>query len=149
PDKAECLVVFDDPFSSQDHNRRTRTTKELRRCGDEVAQILVMSHDKRFLHDIWELLPTDQRKALQLFRFGQKDSLILEWEIAADNETDDAANRRILVEYYNDNEGDPRDVIQKLRPVLEAHVKVSSSSLTNIKGLGNMLEKIRKDGGPP
>ena len=149
PEKAECTVVFDDPFSSQDHNRRTRTTKELRRCGDEVSQILVMSHDKRFLHDIWLLLPTDQRKALQLFRFGQKDSLISEWEIEADNETEDAANRRMLVEYYNDNEGDPRDVILKLRPVLEAHLKVTSSALIKVNGLGNMLETIREVGSPP
>ena len=40
-------------------------------------------------------------------------------------------------------------MIQKLRPVLEAHLKVSSSSLTGINGLGNMLEKIRQDGSPP
>jgi wobble nucleotide-excising tRNase len=149
-DRTECTVVFDDPFNSQDHNRRTRTTKELRRCGRDVSQVVIMSHDKRFLHDVWPLLPTDQRKALQIFRFGQKDSFILEWNIEADNETDDDANRRTLVEYYNDNEGDPRDVIQKLRPVLETHLKYAASQvLQNVKGLGNMLEKIRETESPP
>ncbi len=150
PDKYECIIVFDDPFNSQDQFRRTCTMGEIRRCGRDVAQVIVMSHDSRFLRDLWDQeLPTDNRKALWLLPFGHKDTVIAEWPIETDTESEDAANRRVLLSYYHESKGNPRDVIQKLRPVVETHMKRMAPQLTSIKGLGNMLGKIRDEDGPP
>jgi wobble nucleotide-excising tRNase len=150
-EKAECIVVFDDPFNSQDHFRRTRTITEIKRCGDWVAQVIVMSHDRNFLRDLWKLpLPTDNRKALWLIRAGTRDSIIAEWDIESDTESEDAGNRRVLLGYHLHDRGNARDVIQKLRPVLETHmVRMAPHLLGNVRGLGNMLETIREAGTPP
>jgi len=149
--KAACVVVFDDPFNSQDHFRRTRTITEIRRCGDSVAQVIVMSHDRHFLRDLWKLpLPGADRKALWLIKAGTKDSVLAEWPIETDTETQDAANRRVLLQYHFHDEGRPRDVVQKLRPVLETHMtRIAPHVLSGVTGLGNMLEKIRDAGSPP
>jgi len=149
--KADCAVVFDDPFNSQDHFRRTCTTTEIRRCGENVSQVLVMSHDRSFLRDLWELpLPTGDRKALWLIPFGHKDTVIAEWPIETDTESEDAANRRVLLSYYHHNRGEPRDVVQKLRPVLETHMsRVAPQLLGGVKSLGNMLSKVREANSPP
>jgi wobble nucleotide-excising tRNase len=150
PDKANCIVVFDDPFNSQDQFRRTCTMGEIRRCGKDVAQVVVMSHDSRFLRDLWgQELPTDNRKALWLLPFGHKDTVIAEWPIESDTESEDAGNRRALLSYYYDGKGNARDVIQKLRPVVETHMKRMAPNLAKVNGLGNMLGKIREDDGPP
>jgi len=54
--KDQCIVVFDDPFNSQDRARRTYTINQIIRCGDEVGQVIVLSHDNRFLRLIDGLL---------------------------------------------------------------------------------------------
>lgn len=151
PDRAQCVVVFDDPFNSQDHFRRTCTMTEIRRCGDAVGQVVVMSHDRRFLKEIWDLpLPTADRKALWLIPSGGKDTVISEWPIETDTESEDAANRRVLLDYYHHNRGDVRDVIQKLRPVVETHMRrLAPNQLAGVNGLGNMIGKIRTDQTPP
>jgi wobble nucleotide-excising tRNase len=149
-EKANCIVIFDDPFNSQDQFRRTCTMGEIRRCGRDVAQVVVMSHDARFLRDLWEHdLPTDNRKALWLLAFGHRDTVIAEWPIETDTESEDAGNRRVLLSFYLDNKGSPRDVVQKLRPVIETHMKRMAPNLIKVKGLGNMLGKVREDKGPP
>jgi wobble nucleotide-excising tRNase len=151
PSKADCIVVFDDPFNSQDHFRRTCTATEIKRCGDSVSQVIVMSHDRSFLRDLWDLpLPTGDRKPLWLIAFGHKDTVIAEWPIETDTESEDAANRRVLLAYYHHNRGNPRDVIQKIRPVVETHMqRMAPQLLGGVKGLGNMLEKVRDAKSPP
>jgi wobble nucleotide-excising tRNase len=149
PENKECVAVFDDPFNSQDQFRRTCTMGEIRRCGRNVAQVIVMSHDARFLRDLWEQqLPTNERKALRILPFGHKNTTISEWPIDVHTESDDDNNRRALLNYYLEGKGEPRDVIQKLRPVIETHIQRTAPQISSVKGLGNMLEKIRADGAP-
>jgi wobble nucleotide-excising tRNase len=150
PEKGECIVVLDDPFNSQDQFRRTCTMGEIVRCGRDAAQVIVMSHDGRFLRELWERdLPTDDRKALWLIQAGKKDTVIADWPIETDTESEDAGNRRVLLSYYHENKGNPRDVVKKLRPVVETHMKRMAPELAGIKGLGKMLNKIRENDGPP
>ena len=113
--------------------------------------MVVLSHDRNFLRDLWDLpLPNGDRKALWMIPFGHKDTVIAEWPIETDTETEDAANRRVLLGYYLYNEGKPRDVVQKLRPVVETHVRrMAPQLLANVKGLGNMLDKVREANSPP
>jgi hypothetical protein len=55
-----------------------------------------------------------------------------------------------LLGYYHYNRGEARDVIQKLRPVLETHMqRMAPQPLGGIKGLGNMLAKVREMNSPP
>lgn len=49
PERAKKIVLFDDPFNSQDRSRRNRTKELLSRCAAECAQVIVLSHDPFFL----------------------------------------------------------------------------------------------------
>jgi wobble nucleotide-excising tRNase len=151
PDRSKCVAIFDDPFSSQDQFRRTCTIGEIQRCSEQVAQVVVMSHDPRFLRAIWDLpLPTSDRKALWLVPSGKSDTEIGEWDIAGDTESEDAADRRVLLEFYHHpGAGDPRDVIKKLRPVAETHMlRLAPGRLAVVRGLGDMIQRIRSDQRP-
>ena len=46
---ADCAVVFDDPFSSQDMDRQAETTSQIRALAAKACQVIVLSHDPRFL----------------------------------------------------------------------------------------------------
>ncbi len=146
-DKARCVAIFDDPFSSQDWFRRTCTIGEIKRSGDQIAQVIVLSHDPRFLKAIWDLpLPPQDRKALELVPSGG-DTVIGEWDIERGTESKDGAERRILIKFYhNPREGELWDVIQKLRPVAETHMRrLAPDQLAEVTGLGRMIERIRSD----
>lgn len=145
-----AVVVFDDPFSSQDHFRRTCTIGEMVRIGKDAAQILVFSHDKKFLKDIWDYpLPPGQRVALGIEPVGQFDSQLCEWEIDKEAESEDAGNRNALVGYFLHYAGEPGDVIQKLRPVLETHMRrVAPEELRGITSLGDMIDRLRNAATP-
>lgn len=116
---------------------------EIRRCGRDVAQVVVMSHDARFLRDLWEhdLLTDTERRcgswptgtATQLSPNGRSRPI-------------QRARLRAIGAccFYHDRQGNPRDVVQKLRPVVETHMKRMAPNLVKIKGLGNMLGKIRE-----
>ena len=65
-------------------------------------------------------------------------------------ESEDAADRRVLLEFYlHPGVGDPRDVIKKLRPVAETHLlRLAPARLAVVRGLGDMIGRIRSDQKP-
>lgn len=147
--KDKCIVVFDDPFNSQDRARRTYTINQIIRCGEEVGQVIVLSHDNRFLREIWDKpLPTAQRKALQMSPCGVEDTILLDWKIEEDTEGEDAANKRVLSTFYQGVGGDPRDVVRRIRPIVETFMVKIEPELAKIGSLGDKLAKVRKDGVP-
>lgn len=57
PNLSDCAIVFDDPFSSQDMDRQFETTSQIRALAKDACQVLVLSHDPRFLHLIEKNAP--------------------------------------------------------------------------------------------
>jgi wobble nucleotide-excising tRNase len=54
PNRANRIVVLDDPMSSLDKHRRMATIQQIRTLLPTVAQIIVMSHDEYFLFKIYD-----------------------------------------------------------------------------------------------
>ncbi len=147
PDKAGKIVVFDDPFSSQDSFRKDCTIQKIKRCGASCTQVIVLSHDQDFLKKIWDRLQPAERKCLKLARVGQRDTAIIELDIEEATQALYKAQRKVLLDYYHDGKGDPRDVVQKIRPVLETYCKILGGSLfADNDTLGVMVGKIRNAG---
>lgn len=49
-DLQDLTLVFDDPFNSQDAGRQFETAASIRRLAAKAKQVVVLSHDPRFLH---------------------------------------------------------------------------------------------------
>jgi wobble nucleotide-excising tRNase len=58
PNRAKKIVIFDDPFNSQDGFRQDCTVQKIRKCGQECTQVILLSHDPHFLKRVWERLQT-------------------------------------------------------------------------------------------
>ena len=147
PDRGQKSVILDDPFTSQDMFRRTQTAMEIKRCGDACAQILLLSHDQHFLKLVWDLLSPADRKAFQLARIGEQNTTIAQWDIEQAVKARYRADVEILQQYYSDGKGNARDVVQKIRPVLEGYcLNLYPSQFTDGDTLGTMIGKISDAG---
>jgi wobble nucleotide-excising tRNase len=149
PNKTSKIVIFDDPFNSQDSFRRDRTVQKIKKCGEECAQVIVLSHDPFFLQRIWERLQsqTSERKCLTFTRIGQSNTTICEWNVEEATQAHYKADLKVLTDFHNHSTGDPRDVVQKIRPVLENYARyVGGGTIAATDTLGDMIGKVRSAG---
>lgn len=148
PDKASKIVVFDDPFNSQDSFRKDCTVQNVIKCGDDCRQVVVLSHDQGFLKRIWDCLASQaaDRKCLQLKRVGLRDTKICAWDIEEATQARFTADLKALTDYYNGVDGNPRDIINKIRPFLETYCRNLYPTEFGNDGLGTIIGKIRDAG---
>ena len=147
PQRANRIVILDDPFNSQDAFRQSQTVQQIRRLGAFCAQVVVLSHNHYFLKMLWDRLPPAERKTLQLGRVGVENTTISEWDIEDAVKGRYRADVEALQRFYSDNEGDPRDVVQKIRPVLEGYYRnLYPRQFTDQDSLGDIIAKIRRAG---
>ncbi|MCH8853746.1 MAG: AAA family ATPase, partial [Planctomycetes bacterium] len=125
-DLAEKIVVIDDPISSLDEHRAVTTVQEIRSLVNRAAQLIVLSHNKQFLVDLWESSQSqaDSRSALQLVREGSGSKLGV-WDVDADAVTMHDRRHAILCEYIERPMPNNRAVAEALRLVLEHFVRVA------------------------
>ena len=148
PDRGDKVVVFDDPFNSQDSFRRECTVTKIIKSGDRCRQVFVLSHDQIFLKRIWDRLATraGDRKCLRLDRIGERNTTIREWDIEETTQPAFVASRRALVNYVANGEGDPPQIILKLRPTLETYCRNIRPEDFGNDTLGVIVGKIREGG---
>jgi wobble nucleotide-excising tRNase len=147
PNRARKVVVFDDPFTSMDGFRRSHTVHQIQRCGEVCAQIIVLSHEPSFLHLIWEGVPAEARKALWLARVGEENTTIVEWDIERAVQARYRADIDTLQRFFSDNVGQPMDVIQKIRPVLEGFCRTMCPTQFGERDMmGVIIGRIRETG---
>lgn len=147
PDRGKKLVVFDDPFSSLDMFRRNATAHHIFRCADSCSQVIVLSHEPGFLKLVWDRVPADQRKTLQMARVGQDSTVIVEWDIEKALQPTYIASISVLQAFDSDGTGVERDIIQKLRPVLESYCRtLYPLQFAEQDALGVIVGKIRAAG---
>jgi wobble nucleotide-excising tRNase len=149
PDRAAKIVIFDDPFNSQDSFRKDCTVQKIKKCGQTSAQVLVLSHDVGFLKRVWDRLDKQaaDRKCLEMTRIGQTNTTICEWDIEKATQDQFKADRQTLTNYYHANEGNPRDVVQKIRPVVETYSRyLGGGIIADVDTLGTIVGKIRGAG---
>ena len=125
PDRNQKIVVVDDPMTSLDEHRALTTIQEMRRLSNDVAQLIVLSHSKPFLCDLWQGTDTDLRSACRIAR-ANPGSTLADWDVSQDciSEHD---RRHAMVRAYIDNGvgADERAVAAALRPILEAFTRVA------------------------
>ena len=142
----EIAVILDDPFQSQDAFRQSATAHQIERCGRRCGQVIVMSHDARFLKRVWDLLPTDERKTLRLTSVGRGTALS-PWDIDEHLKEAHQANLDALQRYLEQGFGAPRDVAQKLRPALEGYCRtICYGEFPDGTMMGDIISKVREEG---
>jgi len=148
PNLSDAIVVFDDPISSLDANRKDCTQQEICKLGTKAKQVVVLSHDPHFLLSIWSAEEQSLVKTLQIARKGQ-DSIIEEWDI------EKATRDSYLQDYFSLDDylttgasTDLRSTVRRIRPLLEGNLRLRfPKSFARNEWLGEFIRKIQ-DSGP-
>ena len=144
---SQSIIVFDDPFSSQDSFRRLQTVHEILNMGNRCAQVIVLSHDSSFLRQIWDKVAASDRACVGIVDHGELGSKILEFDIEKACRGRTRTDIDDLVAFYRTRVGQPVDIVRKMRTVLEAHLSITYlSCFQEAQWLGDMIKEIREAG---
>ncbi len=125
PQLAQKIVVIDDPMTSLDEHRSLTTVQEMRRLLAQVEQVIVLSHSKPFLCDLWQGADTTSRAAIRIGRDGDGSTLAA-WDVNRDCITEhDRRHAAVSAFIETSVSSDEREVAAALRPILEAFMRVA------------------------
>ncbi|SMG52576.1 AAA family ATPase [Paracoccus sp. J56] len=147
PAAAGKLVVFDDPFNSQDAFRRRQTVHEIMKVAGKCAQVIVLSHDATFLKQVWDKSPAAERVALTIADHRAQGSKIMPVDLDQACRGRTATDIDDLQTFLTTGAGGLLDIIRKMRVVLETHCRTTyPGSFLADDWLGDMVRKIREGG---
>ena len=124
PNRANRVVVIDDPISSLDEHRSLTTVQEVRRLLNQVGQVMILSHSKPFLCRVWESASSTQRAALQVVRQGTVSTMV-PWDVNSDSVTENDRRHEALRNYLTNGGLNEREIAVAIRPCLEAFFRVA------------------------
>jgi wobble nucleotide-excising tRNase len=139
------IVVFDDPLTSMDNNRRLGTAKVLGALSDKVMQLIVLTHKEDFLFQLDD--EVSKLHGLNIECDQTNGSRILPYDIKYNRK--DIHFRRIdeMKRYLSEDFG-PRvkDMQENIRLVLERVLKLKYyPDLATIITLGSMIDYLEKN----
>jgi wobble nucleotide-excising tRNase len=152
PNKTNKILVFDDPLSSLDTNRRAYTTRLIRELIPVMKQVIVLSHSEVFLHDIYDKVANSDKKALRITEdFVAKASKIEICDLAELVKNDYFKHLEKIENFRSNPDHSQKDyILGLLRNVLEAHLKFKFyRPLRTLGGLhmfGNMIDHLDNQG---
>ncbi|MEA3308184.1 MAG: AAA family ATPase [Chloroflexota bacterium] len=154
PDLSAKIVVFDDPVSSLDANRRQFTRDQIVRISKTAQQVIVLTHDLYLARKVWDGIRTKNKNALQIKRAGEQYSVITAWDLESATRGEYYRNYNVLADYLENSYRDDdhlRAVARCIRPLLEGNLRMRfPQAFKENEWLGDFLTKIREaqDGDP-
>ena len=122
---ANKIIVIDDPMTSLDEHRTLRTREEIMVMAAKVQQVIVLSHSKPFLCNLWEQAERNSSTALRINR-AAVGSEIAVWDVRNDSISEHDKRHELVRAYLQVADPDKeRHVAQALRPILEAFMRVA------------------------
>lgn len=125
PNKADKKLIFDDPLSSLDTNRRTYTIGIIKSLFSQLKQVIVLSHNEFFLHEVGKDIAVNQKCTLRITEnFVTKASKIEVCDLDELVKIDYFKQIERLEAFRSSPDINLKDsVLGWLRNVLEAHLR--------------------------
>ncbi|MEO5348280.1 MAG: AAA family ATPase [Magnetococcus sp. YQC-3] len=137
------IVIFDDPFNSQDNFRRTCTQQKISQVATFAKQVIVLSHDPQFLKMIKDDSGDADLKSLRLFCEDSKICLSM-CDIDEEVRSVFYKNFYKLREYSLKQKGTLSDIACSIRPFLEGWLRNHyPGQFQDNEWLGDFIGKIR------
>jgi wobble nucleotide-excising tRNase len=139
------IVIFDDPLSSMDDNRRIITSKILQEISEKVKQIIILTHKKDFLHLLCDKLSAP--RVLTIRKDKMNGSVLIDFDIEHERKPDYQKNIEKLNRYLNEDFCEVCEIQESIRPCLEnAITHKFFAYLHGAVTLGRMIDELEKQG---
>jgi wobble nucleotide-excising tRNase len=116
-------VIIDDPVSSLDEHRSLVTVQEIKKLAANVSQVVVLSHSKPFLCQLWKTATNQSRAALHVLRDADGSTIDV-WNVNSDSVTEHDKRDEALRVYLTQGGSNNREIATFLRPHVEAFFRV-------------------------
>lgn len=125
PNRQDKILIFDDPLSSLDTNRRTYTIGIIKALFQQIKQIVVLSHNEYFLHEIGKDFGAADKNTLRISEnFAAKASIIEVCDLDALVKNDYFKHIEALEAFRTNPDHAIKDsVLGWLRNVLESNLR--------------------------
>ena len=119
------IVVIDDPISSMDRHRTQKTKVLIQRLVENAAQVIVLSHNRSFLRDLWtSFYRPEDTSTLEIIRTAGGSSL-KGWDMRNEQLTEhDRRDKRFRV-FVDEGIGNKLGIAQDIRSHLEHFLRVA------------------------
>jgi len=140
-DLAHKIVVFDDPLSSLDGNRRAYTRQQIAKFAGSAAQLIVLTHDAQSVRAVIKLLKADECAVYRLKQVGDYS----EFEVSSVDDIVASTYKihwKTLVRYARYGAGRESDVVKSIRPLVEQilHLRFPGD-FSEYSSLGDMIRQ--------
>lgn len=143
---SDKIVIFDDPLSSFDANRRNATIAQLQKLSSKVKQLIVLTHDIYFARDIKKRLGSDALSLKVVRKSNNSD--IVHHDISKETLGGIFKDISTLIEYSingSDIDEKKREVIRCIRPTLEGIIRIKFFDvIRKDEWLGDFISKSRQ-----
>ncbi|OYU80299.1 MAG: hypothetical protein CFE23_10380 [Flavobacterium sp. BFFFF1] len=151
PHRADKILVFDDPLSSLDTNRRTYTVRLIKNLFQHMKQVIVLSHNEHFLHEIGDGFGAAQKKTLRVTEnFAARASILEVCDL--DDLVKNTYFKHIeeLESFRTHPDHSKKDtVLGWLRNVLEAHLRFKFyhdlRTMTHTQTFGSLITHLEAE----
>jgi wobble nucleotide-excising tRNase len=144
----EKIIIADDPISSLDQSRQFTTQMALISLASKSKQLIVLSHDPRFLQSFLEngFFPQDDVATLELKRSDDDYTIITECDLEDCIQTAYKKNYRTVFDYVIRGQYvDKILVVRAIRPLVEATLRFRYlDTLKGADSLGKMIGLIEQ-----
>ena len=119
------IVIIDDPMTSLDEHRTLHTRAQIISVSRRVRQVIVLSHSKAFLCNLWDQADRNARTALRINRAAVGSEIDV-WDVRNDSISEHDKRHELVRRYLQAaNPNEERTVAQSLRPILERFLRVA------------------------
>lgn len=151
PNLAQATVVLDDPFSSQDMQRQFETASQIRVLARQACQVIVFSHDPRFLAQIERDADHGTCSTFQLSCNDHGDGAITAWSTQDELKSQYVRQAEVIREYAHTGlfltGSDANSLVKDLRPFAEDHLRARCPGrFGQFDHLFEMTQEIEKTG---
>jgi len=125
PNRQNKVLIFDDPLSSLDTNRRTYTIGIIKTLFQQLKQVVVLSHNEYFLHEVGKDIAASDKCTLRIAEdFATRSSKIEVCDLDELVKIEYFRNIERLEAFRSNPDINLKDaVLGWLRNVLEAHLR--------------------------
>lgn len=153
PNVNNKVLVFDDPLSSFDSNRRMYTVQLIKDLFPNIKQVIVLSHNEFFLHELSKGFAPGDKKTLRITEdFTARASVIEPLVLDTLVENDYFRHIKELENFLQHTDLSKKDIVLSwLRNVLEAHIRFKfyrqlSGLAANNQTFGNLIITLINQG---
>ena len=144
------IIVFDDPLSSFDQDRKTSTTYLLSKLAIECKQFFLLTHDIHFAKAVTDKLSFSKILNLKILKSLSSSELTnhnIQFDTLSGFQKDLITMKNYLSN-TSQTEQEKREVIRCIRPVLESIIKTKYFDVLNYNDwLGDIISKVKKSTG--